>query len=122
MLSVSRLAREKDVHVVLEAFAGLRGEGLRLAIVGDGPERERLQQEASRLQIAGRTVFAGELPCDRLAAVYAAADAFAFASRSETQGLVLVEAMAAGLPIAAVESAPTPCIGVNAIVSAVPSS
>lgn len=107
VLSVSRLAREKDVHVVLEAFARLRGEGLRLAIVGDGPERERLEQEASRLEISGRTVFAGELPRDRLAGVYAAADAFAFASRSETQGLVLVEAMAAGLPIAAVESAPT---------------
>ncbi len=107
VLSVGRLAREKDMHVVLAAFARLAGDGLRLAIVGDGPEREQLEVEARKLGIAERTVFAGELPRDELPAVYAASDVFAFASRSETQGLVLVEAMAAGLPVAAVESAPT---------------
>ncbi len=107
VLSVGRLAREKDMHVVLQAFARLPAAGMRLAIAGDGPERERLEHEAERLGIAARTVFAGELARDELPAVYAAADAFAFASRSETQGLVLVEAMAAGLPVAAVESAPT---------------
>ena len=101
------VAREKDMHVVLAAFARLAGDGLRLAIVGDGPEREQLEVEARKLGIAERTVFAGELPRDELPAVYAASDVFAFASRSETQGLVLVEAMAAGLPVAAVESAPT---------------
>jgi glycosyltransferase involved in cell wall biosynthesis len=107
VLFVGRLAREKDVQLVLAAFARLPKDGLRLAIAGDGPERERLEEEARRLGIAERTVFAGELPRESLAAVYAAADVFAFASRSETQGLVLVEALAAGLPIAAVESAPT---------------
>lgn len=107
VLSVGRLAREKAMHLVLEAFARLPAAGMRLAIAGDGPERERLEDEAERLGIAARTVFAGELARDELPAVYAAADAFAFASRSETQGLVLVEAMAAGLPVAAVESAPT---------------
>jgi glycosyltransferase involved in cell wall biosynthesis len=107
VLFVGRIAREKDVHVVLEAFARLPPARMRLAIVGDGPERERLEHEAERLQIAGRTVFAGELPRDDLPGIYAAGDVFAFASRSETQGLVLVEAMAAGLPIAALDSAPT---------------
>jgi glycosyltransferase involved in cell wall biosynthesis len=107
VVSVGRLAREKDMHLVLEAFARLPAEGMRLAIVGDGPERERLEHEALALGIGARTIFAGELPRENLPAIYAAADVFAFASRSETQGLVLVEALAAGLPIAAVESAPT---------------
>jgi glycosyltransferase involved in cell wall biosynthesis len=107
VLFVGRLAREKDVQIVLEAFARLPAAGMCLAIAGDGPERERLEQESRRLGIAERTVFTGELPREDLAAVYAAADVFAFASRSETQGLVLVEAMAAGLPVAAVASAPT---------------
>ncbi|MBD5634636.1 MAG: glycosyltransferase, partial [Candidatus Eremiobacteraeota bacterium] len=76
-------------------------------LVGDGPQRASLENVALRLGVAGRTVFARELPRAALPDTYASADAFLFASRSETQGLVLVEALAAGLPVVAVDTPQT---------------
>ena len=96
VLSVGRLGREKNVELTLAAFAQLGAQRARLVLVGDGAQREALQRRAEQLGIAARTTFAGEFPRESLPAVYASADAFLFTSTSETQGLVLVEALAAG--------------------------
>jgi glycosyltransferase involved in cell wall biosynthesis len=107
ILTVGRLGREKNVELALEGFARLGDPRARFVVVGDGPHREALVAHAKALGVAERTFFAREFARDALPDTYASADAFAFASRSETQGLVLVEALAAGAPIVAVDTPQT---------------
>lgn len=101
---VSRLAREKNVELLLLALARVTDPHLKLALVGDGPAREWLELQVQELGLTGRVVFSRELPRMALPNVYASADAFVFPSLTETQGLVLAEAMAAGCPIIAVDT------------------
>jgi glycosyltransferase involved in cell wall biosynthesis/predicted metal-dependent phosphoesterase TrpH len=98
LLSVGRLSQEKRLDVLLAAFAELRRQlpGVRLAIVGDGPAREALEQGAP----AG-VRFLGELHGVELAELYASADVFCFPSTTDTFGQVLLEAGASGLPVVA---------------------
>lgn len=107
VLSVGRLGREKNIELALHAFARLDDFAARLVIVGDGAHRPVLERLAARLNIATRTTFAGEYSRDALPDVYASADAFVFTSSSETQGLVLVEALAAGTPVVALDTPQT---------------
>ncbi len=107
LLFVGRLGREKNIELLIEAFAGVRDGRARLVAIGDGPHRETLERLVARAGIADRVHFAGELPRERLPDVYASADLFTFPSRTETQGLVLVEALAARLPILAVDTPQT---------------
>jgi glycosyltransferase involved in cell wall biosynthesis len=92
---IGRLSAEKGIEAarpILEAIPDLR-----LALVGDGPHRERLQQH-----FAGtHTYFAGYLKGTELASAYASADVFFMPSRTETLGLVVLEAMASGTPVVA---------------------
>jgi 1,2-diacylglycerol 3-alpha-glucosyltransferase len=106
LLYVGRLSREKNIGFILDALDDLRSGGgdFYLLLVGDGPDRGRLAARAARLGLTGRAVFAGALPPVRVREFYAAADVFTFASLHETQGLVILEAMAGGLPVVAVES------------------
>lgn len=95
LLYVGRLSNEKQIHqikTVLEAVPGTR-----LALVGDGPAREDLYAHFS----GTNTRFMGYLKGEALAQAYASADIFVFPSALETFGLVVVEAMAAGLPVVA---------------------
>ena len=101
-LVVSRLGVEKNVELALDALA--RIPFMRLAVVGEGPHRAALEERARRLGIAGRVRFAGALARERLPDVYASVDAFVFPSTTDTQGLVLAEALAAGLPVVAADS------------------
>ena len=110
LIYVGRVSPEKQIEnikPVLEAIPGAR-----LAIVGDGPHRETLEE-----YFAGTpTNFVGYLRGLELASAYASADAFVFPSRTETLGLVLLEAMAAGCPVVAARSGGIPDIvtdGVN---------
>ncbi|MBM7579170.1 glycosyltransferase family 4 protein [Jeotgalibacillus terrae] len=101
LLFVGRLAAEKEIERVKPLLQ--QSDNFCLAIVGDGPNRETLEKE-----FAGtNTVFTGFLHGDELAEAYASADVFAFPSTTETLGLVLMEAMAAGLPVLAAKSGPT---------------
>lgn len=102
-LVVSRLAMEKNVELALDALA--RTPDLRLAIVGEGPHRAALEERARRLGVDARVRFTGTLARERLPDVYASVDAFVFPSTTDTQGLVLAEALAAGLPVIAADSA-----------------
>ena len=110
LLYVGRVSPEKEIEQirpVLEAIPGAR-----LAIVGDGPHREVLEKHFRGTP----TYFVGYLKGLELASAYASADAFIFPSRTETLGLVLLEAMAAGCPVVAANSGGIPDIvtdGVN---------
>jgi 1,2-diacylglycerol 3-alpha-glucosyltransferase len=102
LLYVGRVAHEKNIGFLLRMFARLRlrRPDATFVIAGEGPAREGLARLARELGIAGSVRFIGYL--DRrtdLPNCYAAGDAFVFASRTETQGLVLLEAMAQGTPV-----------------------
>ena len=104
VLYVGRLDREKSVDRVLLAFERIAGTipGARLLLAGQGTQGERLRAFAATLGAAGRIRFLGVRPHATLPACYQAADLFLFASETETQGLVLAEAAACGLPAVAV--------------------
>ena len=103
--TLGRLAPEKSPMTILEAVARAadRVPLLRLDVIGGGPSEGDLRERASRPDLAGRVSFTGGLPRTDALARLAGADLFAFASRTETQGLVLAEALAAGLPAVAVD-------------------
>jgi 1,2-diacylglycerol 3-alpha-glucosyltransferase len=103
-LFVGRAAHEKNIGFLLEALrhAHALAPDLLFVIAGEGPALPALKRQAEALGIAAQVRFVGYLDRLReLPACYAAADLFVFASRTETQGLVLLEAMAAGLPVLA---------------------
>jgi glycosyltransferase involved in cell wall biosynthesis len=105
VITVGRLAREKRFDVLLAAFAeAARGTPARLLVVGGGPQEGELRSIAGQLGVSDQVVFTGPLPHARVLECYAASDVFAFASPTETQGIVVVEAMAAGLPVIAVRA------------------
>lgn len=103
-LFVGRVAHEKNIDFLLEAFVETRRlcpQAL-LLITGEGPAMQALRSHASQLGLADSVRFLGYLDRQQdLPDCYAAADLFVFASRTETQGLVLIEALAAGTPVVA---------------------
>ncbi len=92
IVCVARLAVEKEIDRLAPVLRAL--PGVRLALVGDGPDRARLQQVFAGLPVQ----FMGMLHGDDLVAAYASADLFVLPSSTETLGLVALEAMAAGVP------------------------
>jgi glycosyltransferase involved in cell wall biosynthesis len=105
LLYVGRLDREKSVDRVLFAFERIAGTIPRsqLVLVGQGTQAEPLRRQAASLPAADRIRFLGPRPHDELPPCYRAADLFLFASETETQGLVLAEAAACGVPAVAVD-------------------
>lgn len=103
VVAIGRLSSEKAHIDLLNAFRHLQGNNselkARLVIVGDGPERDRLEASARSLGINGRVHFAGQI--SDVKPYYAAADLLVLPSHSEGSPYVLLEAMAAGLPIVA---------------------
>lgn len=80
------------------------GKSFRHIFLGEGPLREELTAEAVCLGLGGRTKFLGNVPNDEVKNYLAASDLFLFSSKSETQGIVLLEAMAAKTPVIAVKA------------------
>jgi len=105
LLFAGRLGAEKNLQLLIDAFADVRKRGVRatLIVAGEGPLEPALRARVAALGLEQDVVFAGTLAHADLGALYRAADAFVFASTSETQGLVLVEAMAHGVPVVAVD-------------------
>ena len=103
VLYVGRLDREKSVERVLLAFDRIAATlpAARLCLVGQGTQAARLMRLARALPARGRIHFLGARAHDTLAPCYQAADLFLFASETETQGLVLAEAAACGVPVVA---------------------
>lgn len=109
IVSAGRLAEEKNWVTLLQAFAMVQKAQpkIRLVLLGDGPQSEELRQLAGELEIAERVTFVGKVSFEEIPNYFKAADFFAFASVTETQGLVTLEAMAAGLPVVAVDASGT---------------
>ena len=93
LLYVGRLSAEKQIERIRPVLDAL--PHARLALVGDGPHRQQLE----KVFAGSATTFLGYLGGEDLASAYASADAFLFPSSTETLGLVLLEAMAAGCPV-----------------------
>ena len=109
MISVGRLALEKNWEVLLKAVALVLKDvpQFRLVLIGDGQDRKNLEDLTKELGIRKRVTFLGELAFSEIPAYMKAANLFGFASITETQGLATLEAMAAGLPVVAVDASGT---------------
>lgn len=106
-LFVGRVAHEKNIGFLLESIAIARQQipDILLIITGEGPALSHLKQQVNKRGLRENVMFIGYLDRQHgLPDCYAAANAFTFASRTETQGLVLIEAMAMGLPVVALSS------------------
>jgi glycosyltransferase involved in cell wall biosynthesis len=109
LVTVCRLAEEKNVATMVLAAAQVLKEqpDARLLVVGDGPARNDLEKLAEESGVAAQVVFAGLVPFDEVPDYLKAANVFCYASVTETQGLVTMEAMASGLPVVAVDATGT---------------
>jgi len=102
LLFVGRVAFEKNIRFLIDMLPGVLAKHpqARLVITGEGPALEALKRHAQQSGVAEAVVFIGYLErSGPLQDAYRAADVFVFASRTETQGLVLLEAMALGTPV-----------------------
>lgn len=102
VVHVGRVAFEKNIDFLLDVTAEVRHKipDVLLIIAGEGPALKHLRRRAAELELSDNVLFVGYLSREEgLLDCYAAGDAFVFASRTETQGLVLLEAMALGVPV-----------------------
>ena len=102
ILHVGRVAPEKNLTTLIHAFPKVieANPDTKLMIVGTGPYMEKYYDLVRHLGLSGDVIFTGFVPDADLPKYYAAADAFAIASKFETQGLVVLEALASGRPVA----------------------
>ncbi len=106
LMYVGRLGPEKNLPFLLRSFNGAaEAYGfIHLVIVGDGPERDNLEDRVNHMGMSGRIHFTGMVPYDQLRRYLAMADAFVTASVTEVHPLSIIEAMAAGLPVLGIDS------------------
>jgi glycosyltransferase involved in cell wall biosynthesis len=106
LLFVGRMGREKNVEFLIRAFSELRAQRADVAfiLVGDGPILPQLKSLAKELRLT-EIVFAGAIPHNEIAAWYQMSDLFVFASLTDTQGIVILEALASGLGVIALRDA-----------------
>lgn len=99
IIFVGRLAEEKNVEFLINAQKDLINKipNLKLLIVGDGPDKEKFKGMCDKLGISKNVVFTGKVPLEDISNYYHLSDIFATASKTETQGLTVIEAMAAGV-------------------------
>jgi glycosyltransferase involved in cell wall biosynthesis len=104
LLYAGRLGREKNLDFLLRAFGLVQAKrpGARLVIAGDGPHRNALKAYAETLKLTPYITFTGFIDRNELIDLYKQATVFVFASKTDTQGLVVMEAMMAGAPVVAV--------------------
>lgn len=100
ILFVGRLAEEKNVEFLIEAHKKLveYDDHIKLLIVGDGPDKQKYEQLAENLGLKDNIIFNGKAAWEEIPIYYHASNVFATASTTETQGLTVIEAMAAGVP------------------------
>ena len=96
---VGRLAKEKNVDLLLNAQKNIveKNKNINLIIIGDGPDMDEYKKTVSKLKIDNNVIFVGKVPWESIPLYYRLADVFATASRTETQGLTVIEAMAASV-------------------------
>lgn len=99
ILSLGRLAAEKNVTESLDLLATVRDESWQLVVAGDGPQAGTLRGQVERLGLSARVRFVGAVDPAQVPDYFRLADVFVSASRSETQGLTFLEALASGVPV-----------------------
>jgi 1,2-diacylglycerol 3-alpha-glucosyltransferase len=106
LIYTGRLGPEKNLTFLLRAFAGTAKtyENVGLLIIGDGPERDNLEDRVRIMGISDRVHFTGMVAYEKIPSFLAAADAFVTASVTEVHPLSVIEAMAAGLPVLGIHS------------------
>lgn len=110
LLYVGRIAREKNLRMLLTAFAKVVSThpSTRLLLVGGGPALAETKAFAASLGLGDRVEFTGMLNRREIDPIYGAADVFVFPSVTETQGIAICEALSAGLPVVAVNAGGIP--------------
>lgn len=105
ILFVGRLGKEKSVDVLIEGERKIvkQHPNVKLMIVGDGPDMEHFKEMVREYHLEKNVIFTGKVPYDDIPLYYEAANLFATASKTETQGLTVIEAMAASLPVLAID-------------------
>jgi len=107
LISISRLSKEKNIDFLLDAVLKLKencNQPFRLLIIGEGPEHRRIESRIQRQGLQQVVTLLGAISPEEMPLYCRIGEIFLFASRSETQGMVILEAMAAGMPVVAVRS------------------
>ncbi len=110
LITVSRLSKEKNLYFLLAGLKAVKEKSFRkfkCLIIGDGSEKENLQEYARKTGLNENVKFMGELDHQLVNKYYLISDIFVFSSTTETQGMVLLEAMAGNTPVVAVRSSGT---------------
>lgn len=113
LITAGRLAKEKNIEFILKSFRLIlhQYQKVKLIVVGGGPYQKTLEEYSEKLNLRENVMFTGVVPKKEVIQYCSASDLFVFASVTETQGLVILEAMATGCPIVAIDST-----GVNEVV------
>lgn len=96
---VGRISKEKSIDVLITEFSKLENDDVKFLIVGDGPAKKDLVHLAKVKEKKGRIIFTGQVPWDEVGLYYQVGDIFLNASKTETQGLTYIEALASNLPV-----------------------
>ena len=106
LITTSRIAKEKNIQFIIDSFSKIKKTHPRtkLLIAGDGPDKDSLMEYAQNTENNSDIIFLGFLKHDELFSLYNLAKLFIFSSLTETQGLVILEAMSVGLPVVAVSA------------------
>ncbi|MFW6269150.1 MAG: glycosyltransferase [Bacillota bacterium] len=110
LITVSRLSKEKNLFFLMKGIKQIKnkyGDKFRFLIIGDGPEKNNLKEFIDENDLKDNVKLLGEINYKKISKYYLIADIFVFASTTETQGLVLLEAMAGKNPVVAVRSSGT---------------
>lgn len=117
ILFVGRLGEEKSVDLLIEAQVSLArtNPNCKLLIVGDGPDKEKFENLVRKFRLQNNVIMTGKVPWDEVPKYYMLANIFATASKTETQGLTVIEAMAASKPVLAVDDEAFQMVIVNGL-------
>ena len=105
ILFVGRIGSEKNIDLLLSAMNSLItiSNNIKLLIVGDGPDLENYKKYVTKNKLEQNVIFTGKVPWNKINTYYLISDCFTTASHTETQGLTVIEAMAASLPVVAIK-------------------
>jgi len=105
ILFVGRVAKEKSIDFLIHNHVNLvkKNKNAKLVIVGSGPDLEELENLSKKLKVNDNIIFTGKVPWNEVTLYYNMANVFTTASHTETQGLTVIEAMAASIPVIALD-------------------
>ena len=105
IIFVGRIASEKNIDFLIKNHVNLvkKNKNVKLIIVGSGPDLEELEKLSKKLKMDNNIIFTGKVPWNEVSLYYSISNVFTTASHTETQGLTVIEAMAASLPVVALD-------------------